>query len=1116
MGTKTIRAAIAALCVATAFSPVYAEAKQATLKATGYSGSAITDFQALVKLSASNDAYGFSYNEAGGSTATNIWFTDAGGTPIPHDIDTWNTSGDSFVWVKIPTLTTGTEIVMHWSDDASDVQTASGNVWTDFVGVWHMNETGTTAEPDSTGHGLNAAPINNSSASTSINTDTNGGQVGNGRAVTQATMLKVTGHNSNNRLSNAQQFTISGWVKKTTDGGEYPRVFVGNVDGNRTQWEVYGWTDSKKDTKTYVRGSGNTDWATTGIILNSASGWHYLTVVYNGTTATIYDKGVSKNSAAINAAAQGGFFTIGGWTGKNNRSFVGTFDEVRMYNGTLSADRIAADYATMNDPTTFLTLVSDNTPVTAAWTGGGNDGDVSNADNWACTNSANTEVSGLPTAATDVTVSGDNLYIQIPSGSSFQCKSFTLGNCSLSADCDLCGVGTVTIPSGVTVDLKDRALFVQSLAGDGVITNTANGTYTTLDFISTGAGQYIITGYTPAGDDVVSTHVNFNNADCQSIWCSRGANGTANTFTCITYAAPPFFRFDRNTTAPTGTRTLDVATNVHYEIIANYGTGACKVNGTNVYTMDTASYTPGSALSLFRLMNNANGTALTSYGTTDYKMYHFRICGADGSPKLDLVPAKNGSNVAGLWDRVSGTFYPSASSDAFNAGTEKGRGELVFHVPSGATATRSGVTIAASVIVSKEGEGALGENALSYSKTKASPYNQREGTVRFAPSTDNYLDLGPTNFCISGGTLASSGSHLHIGRERTGQFIQNGGTVDMSSYHVYVGIRASGEYDLTGGELNGVNLCYIGFGDNAVGTMRVSGGKVNAADLRIGANGTGHGDVLQNGGEVTTTTLSLPAASTATGAYDFSGGTLTINANALVGGNNGSGSFFQSGGSCTVKGYPWIGADANSVGLYEMTGGTLTASSQPLSVGRYGTGTLNVSGSAVVTASHGVRVGFTNGTAGSGSGTLVVTNGGTIATSSIYGGGDTVAQASVLFSNATVKVTAAGEILKDLHDVTISAGGLTITNDFAVSITNTTLKVTPGTTAITMTGTGTLDLSNAMVQFASTPSRAFYFAVAQGGTLTGLPTVTRPWKARLTDGGTRCKISKGGLVILVR
>ena len=274
MEAKMIRAAIAAICTAAAFSPAYADAKQATLKATGYEGSTtLTNFQALVKLSASNDAYGFSYNEAGGSTATNIWFTDAGGTPIPHDIDTWNTSGDSFVWVKIPTLTNGTEIVLHWSDSASDVQTASGNVWTNFVGVWHMNATGKTAEPDKTGHGLNAAPINNSSASTSINTDTNGGQVGNGRAVSQATMFKVSGHSSH--ISEEKTFTIGGWVKRT-GSGDYPRIFVGNPNNStRTKWEVYGWSA----TELIARGGGNTDF-TRNVDLSTSAGWKYLTVVY--------------------------------------------------------------------------------------------------------------------------------------------------------------------------------------------------------------------------------------------------------------------------------------------------------------------------------------------------------------------------------------------------------------------------------------------------------------------------------------------------------------------------------------------------------------------------------------------------------------------------------------------------------------------------------------------------------------------------------------------------------------------------------------------------------------------------------------------------------------------
>ena len=1122
----TAKALAAAVAVGAMFlTEARAETKEAVLMATGYTGSTtLTNFQALVKLSATDDAYGFSYAEAGGVSATNIWFTSEDGASVyPHEIDTWNTSGDSFVWVRVPELTNRTVIKMHWSDDENDVQTTTENVWANFVGVWHMNGTGTAAEPDKTGNGLDATPLDTSDAATSINTGT--GVVGTGRVNANNTHLTVGSSTKSywgdGRLTDKTKFSISGWFQWATDS-THPRLVSACTSSDLNTWEIFYYGNSGKGKELRIRsgdGSANNqaNFANTSIPLGGS--YVYLTVVWNGANVSVYKDGTAQTQTAGSALSNSTHkdkFEIGGLG--NDRSFIGKFDEVRMYNGVLSADRVAADYTTMHTPAAFLTLVSDNTPVTAAWTGDGNDGDVSNAANWACTNSAGTEVVGTPTAATDVTVAGDNLNIPIPAGSAFQCKSFTLGTCSLAADCDLCGVGTVTIPSGVTLDLKDRALFMQSLAGDGSIVSTANGTYTTLDAISTGGAQYILTDYIPASNDVVSTTVKFGTSNQQSLWCSRNSNADK-MFASITIGNK--FRFDRNTTRGTESGTVVAATD--YDIVADYGTGACKVNGDTIYTMNTAPYEPTYKLSLFRLMNQANGESLKAYETTDYTMYRFRICGADGAPKLDLVPAKNASDVAGLWDRISGTFYPSASETVFVAGDEKGRGEVVFYVPSGVTATRSGVTIAVGVKVTKEGAGTLAETTLGYDKTKAGDYCLRDGTVSFGPSTDNYLDLGPTNFCVSGGTLTPSSSNLQIGRERNGcRFRQTGGTVSMSSDHVLVGIRANAEYDLTGGEL-GVNFCYLGYGNNAVGTMRVSGGKVNAADFRIGANGTGHGDVLQNGGEVTTTTLSLPAASTATGAYDFSGGTLTINANALVGGNNGRGSFFQSGGSCTVKGYPWIGADANSVGLYEMTGGTLTASGQPLSVGRYGTGTLNVSGSAVVTASKGIRVGFTNGTAGSGSGTLVVTNGGTIATSSIYGGGDTDAQATVTFSNATVKVTAAGEILKDLHDVTISAGGLTITNDFAVSITNTTLKVTPGMTAITMTGSGSLDLSNASVELLSVSAGKFTLAVATGeGTFNGVPGIVRAdgtrvngYKVALSADRKRIEIAPRGFIIIV-
>ena len=392
-----------ALCAAMAPSPSFAEAKSATLSATGYSGTeTITGFPALVKLSASDDAYGFSYSDCVDGQ-NDLWFEDADGNLIPHDVDTWNASGDSYVWVRIPSLTNGTKIVMHWGATRTAEQTCTpAGTWAGYVGVWHMNETGTTAEPDSTANGLDAAPVDNSSAAgatTSIATAS--GKVGSGRASVSKKRLKVTGHT----LSNASKFAVSGWFKTSSyTASDYPRLFSSNPNTtNRTYWELYRQNASTM----YVCG-GAADQKTIGGTMTLANNtWHYLTLVYDNTTATLYDNGVKKESSAtITAAKQNTYFTIGGlYHASANRSFIGTLDEVRMYNGVVSANRVAADYATMNAPTTFLTLVSDDTPVTATWTGAAGNGDATNAANWNCLNEAGVKVdNALPTAATAVTV----------------------------------------------------------------------------------------------------------------------------------------------------------------------------------------------------------------------------------------------------------------------------------------------------------------------------------------------------------------------------------------------------------------------------------------------------------------------------------------------------------------------------------------------------------------------------------------------------------------------------------------------------------------------------------------------------------------------------------------
>ena len=69
----------------------------------GYAGaSTLTNFPVLVKLAAGSPA-GFDYADCA-ADGSDLHFADADGVLLPHEIDTWNTNGASFVWVRVPRL----------------------------------------------------------------------------------------------------------------------------------------------------------------------------------------------------------------------------------------------------------------------------------------------------------------------------------------------------------------------------------------------------------------------------------------------------------------------------------------------------------------------------------------------------------------------------------------------------------------------------------------------------------------------------------------------------------------------------------------------------------------------------------------------------------------------------------------------------------------------------------------------------------------------------------------------------------------------------------------------------------------------------------------------------
>lgn len=123
----------------------------AKLTVAGYQAGkpALSGFPVLVRISEGSPS-GFSYNAVQNKSATDwddidLAFIDMVGNGLPFEIDTWNPSGESLVWVRLPSMQNGTEFVMCWGSSSSGRAVCADKPWANYVGVWHMNETGARA-----------------------------------------------------------------------------------------------------------------------------------------------------------------------------------------------------------------------------------------------------------------------------------------------------------------------------------------------------------------------------------------------------------------------------------------------------------------------------------------------------------------------------------------------------------------------------------------------------------------------------------------------------------------------------------------------------------------------------------------------------------------------------------------------------------------------------------------------------------------------------------------------------------------------------------------------------------------------------------------------------------
>ena len=321
---------------------------------TGATGT-LTNFPALVRIS-EDRFYGFSYERAG-SDSSKLSFLDGAKNPLPYEVETWNTSGESLIWVRVPLLPPeGATITMYWclKDGRTPPENNPAEVWSEYVVVIHGGNTITNA----VGNNLAVKP----GATGSVTADLSLGVVAGSLKKGTSNAIGLVVDNPSSNLKNVGVFSVSGWYRRDGNGGNSNGTHI--LGGSKSAW---GGTESgylliQEQGKliSIATASGHV-WGSDMTKTNLADKtWGYIAFSYNnpthGTNTGTLDlyfndelylsKNGSINNKLINTT--GTYWTFGSYCNKaSTDSLKGNMDELRIYNGAASADWVKAEYETI-------------------------------------------------------------------------------------------------------------------------------------------------------------------------------------------------------------------------------------------------------------------------------------------------------------------------------------------------------------------------------------------------------------------------------------------------------------------------------------------------------------------------------------------------------------------------------------------------------------------------------------------------------------------------------------------------------------------------------------------------------------------------------------------------
>jgi hypothetical protein len=317
--------------------------KEITIDHTKVAGD-LTNFPVLISFSADADLVG--------KTQTNgddLVFTNKTGTKLSYEIESYDPlTGQLVTWVKIPTLSSGTDTTLYlYYDNAvcTNQEDIPGTWDSNFLMVQHLNETYSSASDhykDSTTHVHDGTLV--------------GGNGENRVSGKIDSALDFDGSNTILTLPESSEFTTpvtatrtyEAWIKLPATPSGYGNI-LGDYDGPCFQiytnfLNYFAGNELKSNTITW-----------------NADTWYYIVCTVDGIINTSwYNDGINVGFSTENYNLYD-MEPDNFWIGANERGefFRGILDEVRLSTTVRSVAWIQTSYNNQNDPSSFYSIGSE-------------------------------------------------------------------------------------------------------------------------------------------------------------------------------------------------------------------------------------------------------------------------------------------------------------------------------------------------------------------------------------------------------------------------------------------------------------------------------------------------------------------------------------------------------------------------------------------------------------------------------------------------------------------------------------------------------------------------------------------------------------------------------------